>query len=305
MVSVRIKAYAKLNLTLDLLGVKDGYHELDSLVCSVDLFDLICAKKRKKDGLVNVYMHGMGCETLPPEQNNAYKAACAFVETFQTCGADIHVYKNIPVGAGMGGSSADAAGVLNAMAKLYGVTDTVALKRIADGLGSDTGYMLTGGFARLRGRGEQVEPLGACPRLHFLVLVPEGGVSTAKCFALSDEEEERICGRTPVAQEYLRHGDVASLGATLSNGLYSAAVRLNQGVEQAMHDLLEFSPLGACMTGSGSAVYALFESEELCKWAKDKYRGRAKALCVKTVEPSKKSNGWRNPFALSEEERTQ
>lgn len=139
--SVRIKAYAKINLTLFVCGKKDGYHALDSLVASVNLFDAITIKKRK-DRLVSIAMHGMGSESIPFEKNNAAKAAELFVEKFGTCGADITVYKNIPMGAGLGGSSADAAGVLNGLAKLYKIDDMAALKLIADQTGSDTRYML-------------------------------------------------------------------------------------------------------------------------------------------------------------------
>ncbi len=116
---IRVKAYAKLNLTLAVTGVRDGYHMLDSLVCTVDMFDLI-KLKRRKDKLVSVEMHGRGTETLPYEKNNAVKAAEAFIKTFDTCGTDIKIFKNIPVGAGLGGSSADISGVINGMARLYG-----------------------------------------------------------------------------------------------------------------------------------------------------------------------------------------
>ena len=163
--TVKIKAYAKVNLTLELDGVENGYHLLDSLVASVDIFDLIVLKKRK-GRLSAVTMHGMGSESIPPENNNALKAAEAFSEAFGTDGADVAIYKNIPIGAGMGGSSADAAGVLNGMAQLYGVTDREKLKSLADSLGSDTGYMLTGGFARMQGRGEKVTPLEIDQKLH-------------------------------------------------------------------------------------------------------------------------------------------
>ena len=177
---VRTNAYAKLNLTLDVTGIENGYHMLDTLVTTVDLFDRIVVKKRK-DALCRIDMHGG--PFIPPEENNALAAAEAFVKAFGTNGADIAVYKNIPVGAGMGGSSADAAGVLRALGELYGVQDERAIKALADRFGSDTGYLLTGGFARLTGRGERVERLNFCEKLHILALVPREGVSTPQCFA--------------------------------------------------------------------------------------------------------------------------
>ena len=93
--TVKIKSYAKVNLTLDVTGRAGGYHLLDSFVASVDLFDLVCVRKRK-DKLVSVTMHGMDGEGIPPERNNALKAGEAFVGRFSTAGADVTVYKNIP-----------------------------------------------------------------------------------------------------------------------------------------------------------------------------------------------------------------
>ncbi len=298
--TVRLNAYAKLNLTLDLTGEDGGYHMLDSLVCSVDLFDRLVLRRRR-DRLVNVYMHGMGSEGIPPEKNHAVRAAEAFVETFATQGADVHIYKNIPIGAGMGGSSADAAGVLNGMAKLYSVKDAEKIKALADGIGSDAGYMLTGGFARLGGRGDLVQPLTVCPRLYFFLLVPKGGVSTKQCYRLSDETPRERAPRTQSAIDALSAGDAAALGRAMGNDLYAAARQLNAGTERALAEAAEFSPLGVTMTGSGSAVCALFPTLELCQWAKSRYRGKARAYVLSTVVP-KERKAWRNPFFLSEEE---
>lgn len=279
----RVKAYAKLNLTLSLTGVKDGYHLLDSLVCTVDLFDYIKLKKRKDD-LINVEMHGQGLESLSPEKNNAVKAGEEYVKVFGTRGVDIIIYKNIPVGAGLGGSSADVAGVLRGMTKLYGLGSERQLKEIADRLGSDTGYLLTGGFARLYGRGEVVESLKLKNRLDFLLLVPDGGVSTAECYRLSDGfPKENVSSQSAV--EALKAGDIPALGKSLNNALYLPATNLNDGVKRAYEELSAFSPLGVNMTGSGSGVFALFENAEFCAWAKSRYRGKFKCIQLKTHIP--------------------
>lgn len=277
----RVKAYAKLNLTLGITGVVDGWHMLDSVVCSVDLFDLIKLKKRR-DKLVTVTMYGRGTESLAYEDNNAAKAAEAYISAFGTFGADITVYKNIPVGAGMGGSSADAAGVLNGMAKLYGAGNEKDLKALADTLGSDTGYMLTGGFARLSGRGEKVERLDIGTRLNFLMLLPRSGVSTPQCYAAYDRVGAPV-NTSENALKALKSGDRQALGASLSNALYAPAVSLNADIKTAFEELESFSPCGVNMTGSGSGVYALFETSELCDWAKSRYRGKAECIKLKSV----------------------
>lgn len=282
---VRVKAYAKLNLTLGIKGAQGGYHLIDSLVCTVDCFDLIKLKKRK-DKLVSVEMHGRGSEGIPPGRNNAQKAAEAYVEAFGTCGADVTIYKNIPIGAGMGGSSADAAGVLRGMSKLYGLGSEKQLKELADSLGSDTGYLLSGGFARITGRGEKVENINSDLRLNFLLLVPKGGVSTAECYKLYDSIGENTQG-SENAIKALLSGDTAGLAENMNNALYAPACRLNGGVYTAFCELEEFSPLGVNMTGSGSGVFAVFESAELCAWARSRYRGKFESILLKTKTDKK------------------
>lgn len=282
---VRIKSYAKINLTLDVLGVSGGYHMIDSVVASIDLSDVISAKKRK-DNLISITMHGEGSENIPYEENNAVKAAERFMQRFATNGADITVWKNIPVGAGLGGSSADVAGVLRAMAKLYKIDDSEAVKEIADGIGSDCGYMLNGGFARISGRGEKVKLLEGKPRLSLGILLPKEGVSTAECYKKSDSLE-KTAYTSSSAQEAIEEEDVEKLCSSLSNGLFGAAKSLNGQIEMAYNELKEFDPLGVNMTGSGSGVYAVFENDEFARYAKSRYLGKYRFILTKTVTPSR------------------
>ncbi len=298
--TARVNAYAKLNLTLDVTGVENGYHTIDSLVTTVNVSDRIVAKKRR-DALVNVAMHGMGSENIPPEENNAVRAAEAFVSRFQTAGAEIAIYKNIPVGGGLGGSSADAAGVLRALAKLYDISDMVALKTLADELGSDTGYLLTGGFARMRGRGERVEKLEGLPKCHFLLICPPRGVSSAACYRRYDELGHTFECRTERALGELR-ANFQWAARLFGNHLAEAAASLDGDVAAALAEARSFSPWAAGITGSGSAAYALFPEKELCDWAKSRYRGKFRALCAASIEPSSEERTGHSPFALGEGE---
>ena len=277
----KVKSYAKINLTLDILGVQGGYHMLDSVVASIDIYDLITARSRRDDGIF-VTMRGMGSVTIPPEKNNAVKAAERFVEYFKTDGADITIHKNIPIGAGLGGSSADVAGVLNALSKLYSIDDYNALKSIADELGSDSGYMLTGGYARISGRGEKIKPIDTDLKLDIGLIVPERGVSTAECFALSDSLEKGSL-QSSLAESALINGDLQALGANLTNGLYPAATKLNPDIEEAYNFLASFDPVGVNMTGSGSAVYAIFENDQFLSYAKSRNKTKYKFITTKTV----------------------
>lgn len=284
--AVKEKVYAKINLTLDVKNVDNGYHELDSLVASIDLYDEIRLKKRK-DKQVNLKMQGIELFDLPVEKNNAYKAAISFMKAYQTDGVDIEIRKNIPVGAGLGGSSADAAGVLNGLAKLYGIDDEKGLDDLADELGSDTKYMRHGGYARMRGRGEKLEFLPVGQVLWFLLLCPKSSVSTAECFHTLDSLRlQGNCAyfpRTQACIESLCALDKERVGRLMGNDLYQAALTLNSELLSVKEEADGFSPLGATMTGSGSGVIALFEERELCEWAKSRYRGDAEAIVVKTV----------------------
>lgn len=301
MFATKVRSYAKLNLSLNVTGVSGGYHMLDSVVASVNIYDTICAKPRR-DKLINVYMHGKGSERIPPEKNNAVKAAERFVAQFQTTGADIEIYKDIPIGAGLGGSSADAAGVLNVLAKLYRVDDAVRLKALADEAGSDTGYMLSGGFARIFGRGDRVEPLRGQRQLWFLLFIPKTGVSTPRCFERYDGMPDPLRADSARLASALREGDLGGVAANIYNALGKAAAELNSDTAEALRAAAEFSPLAYAVTGSGSAVFALFESEEMCRWAKSRYKGKIPVRVVHTVDPKKRRTGARNPFFLSEEE---
>lgn len=254
---------------------------LDSLVCSVDLYDLITLKRRK-DKLVSLTMRGCGSELIPFGGNNAVRAAQAFLQKYGTDGADITVYKNIPMGLGLGGSSADAAGVLRGLSGLYGVNDPVGIKLLADSCGSDTKYMLSGGYARMTGRGDIVEHIDSSLRLDVLLLAPAAGVSTAECFKLFDSVGH-TGGSSAPALEGLVNGDKRALAANMSNSLLSAARRLSEGIARAYEELSAFDPLAVNMTGSGSGVYAVFENRELRDYAASRYRGRARAYKLKTV----------------------
>lgn len=253
---------------------------LDSVVTSVDMHDLIVLKKRR-DKLVSIIMRGQGSEDIPFDKNNAVKAAQLFIDNFGTNGADITVYKNIPMGLGVGGSSADAAGVLTGLSKLYGVNDLAGIKLLADKAGSDTRYMLSGGYARLTGRGNEVRQLESSLKLNFLLLAPKSGVSTAECYKLFDSCGA-LGGDSSECEKALAAGDKGALCKTLNNALAPAAKKLSPEIEEAFCELSEFDPLAVNMTGSGSGVYAVFENAEFCAYAKSRYRGKSKAYCLKT-----------------------
>lgn len=297
--TVKVKAFAKVNLTLEIVGVQDGFHMLNSVVASVDLFDLIVLKKRK-DKLSFVEMKGVDASSIPPERNNTWKAVERFSEKFGVNGANVTVYRNIPAGAGLGGSSADISGALVGMAKLYNVQDKDGIIGLANELGSDTRYMLDGGFARMQGRGEKVEFFSSNATLYFLAICPKTPVLSGECYRQYDKNPtggEK--GATEKCMRALIENNPFEVGKCLTNDLFAPAVQLNDDVRIAYEEAQSFSPLGVVMTGSGSCVMAMFETRELAEWAKSRYRGKYACFTCKTVA-KKDTKKWKNPFVLGE-----
>ncbi len=282
----RVKAYAKINLSLNLTGVNDGYHILDSVVTTIDLYDTITARARKDDK-INVIMRGIGEDVIFGENNNAYKAAELFKKTFNTKGVDITVQKNIPLAGGLGGSSADIAGVLNVLKNVFDIGEDV--KPLADSLGSDSGYLLKGGFARISGRGEIVEKIDSLADFWVILVYSESGVNTADCFKEYDKSPSvGALTNNDELVKAIEKGDVVEISKHVSNGLTNPACKLCSEVEKNLTALKNLSPLCASMSGSGSTVFAIFETKELTLWAADKLKKEGcEVEVVKTVTPKK------------------
>ena len=270
-----MKIYAKCNLTLNVGALRpDGYHDLDMVVCSVSLYDDVRLTFRS-DGAVTCTMDG-----VLQRENSALAAARAFRQAVPDCpGMDIAIDKGIPVMAGLGGSSADAAGVFRLLAEAFPAADVAA---IAERVGSDTKYQLSGGFARVRGRGERVESLAVGPADFstgpaLLFCMAAGGVSTAEAFRLAGACAPSDNG---ALVEALQAGDWRRAARECKNGLFAAAVRLNPAVGRVRRELADLGAAAVNMTGSGSGVYALFETREEAEQALTKVRLPAQILTI-------------------------
>lgn len=255
---VKVKIPAKINLALDITGVKGGFHEINSLVASCGLYDAVILCGRK-DGVITLKERGLSAD-VPAEENNAYKAAKLFKETFGTRGVDITINKKIPVGGGLGGSSADIAAVLVGMKRLFGLD--CDLKVIAAKLGSDVNYMLSGGFALISGKGDEVKLLDIDLTLHAVLITDPACVSARESYAEYDALGLDV---TPVAEkcaEYLLGGDTAGYARTAANCLYGASLKFCPAMEEKNAALRECGAVTALMTGSGSTVFGIFDTRK-------------------------------------------
>ena len=268
--SVKIKSYAKINLTLNVGKVINGFHPIDSIVSTIDIYDEIFLSKRKDDAIM-LTMHGLGEYDIRTEENNAYKAAKLFCEEFKTKGVNIEIRKRIAIGGGLGGSSADVAGVLRGLKKLYDIDADV--KPLADKLGSDCGYMLVGGTARISGRGEKVKRIKRDLDGYVIIAYCEKGVSTKECYALFDKlVGEFLNANNDEVEQAIEEGDFNGLVKNISNGLSLPAENLCSDIQKNLEIIKALSPSACSVTGSGSCIFILYETKELCLWAADKLK---------------------------------
>ena len=161
----------------------------------------------------------------------------------------------------------------------------------------------------MQGRGEKVTPLPLKNKLHLLLLCPSSEVSAGACYKKYDELPKILQWKESPTQgciDALTVKNINEGGRYLMNDLYVPALHLNPDVETAYNEAKAFSPLGVVMSGSGSCVFALFETKELCQWALSRYKGKFRAYVAETVIPdytkTKKTFGLKNPFVLSDEE---
>ena len=269
--SKSVKVFAKLNIALNVLGSSNSYHDLDTVVTTVSKYNVITVSKRKDDKILVSFVGKYGFVPEKQEETNAYKAAKLFMSTFNTKGANIEVKVNIPNGSGMGGSSVDIVGVLGALKKLYKVDGE--LKPLADSLGSASGYLLKGGFARLTSRGDEISYFDSDLELYFVVIYNNNGVNTKECFNIYDSlNESGIVSDVDKLVNGLKNNDYSCLDGNVNNALYDSAIKLNIEIEKNLNALKSLSPKWCAMTGSGATVFSVYDTYEMASWATEKLK---------------------------------
>ncbi|MBR2924486.1 MAG: 4-(cytidine 5'-diphospho)-2-C-methyl-D-erythritol kinase [Clostridia bacterium] len=285
---LRLEARAKINWTLDILGIReDGYHLMDMLMQSVMLADEITLEEsdhielRTKAGLNGpsaVSSQDAAAEAVPfDERNIAYKAALALQQyTGCTKGASITLQKNIPSGAGMGGGSADAAAVLAGLNQMWQLNLSMQeLLAIGLKLGADVPFMLTGGLARVGGIGEKIERLSPAPAVWLVLIQPCDGLSTKEIFTAYDNPHSGLTiahPRTEDAQKALLRNDLTALGSAMDNVLEGISISKRPAIAGTVQMLEKLGAIRGMMTGSGSVVYGVFADEASARGAQNALR---------------------------------
>lgn len=256
---MKAKAFAKINLSLDIVGKRaDGYHLLRTVMQSVSLYDTVWAEK---DAGISLSCTAEGVPL--DEKNTAVRAARVFFsETGISGGVQLKIEKKIPMQAGLGGGSADAAAVLRLLDALYETKlSTEALCRMGEAVGADVPFCVRGGAALAEGIGEKLTPLKPMPACNLVIVRPQEGVCTAAAYALIDRLGQNIPETTDQMLCALREGVVPKIGNALFNVFdYVSNAASLPAIKAVMK---AFGAFGACMSGSGSAVYGIFAPDDL------------------------------------------
>lgn len=253
-----IKAYAKINISLDVVGKReDGYHLLKMIMQNIDLYDVISVEKRS-DGII------IGCDkTYVPldERNIAYRAARLFLDTYSIDGGvEIYINKNIPVSAGLAGGSTDAASVLKCMRDIYEVNASdKELMDLGVRIGADVPYCILGGTALCEGIGEVITPLKPFKNKILVLVKPNFGVSTKEVYKALNIEKIYKHPETEKLIKYMENEDLISLNRSMKNVLENVTIKNNPTIKKIKTKMINLNALGSLMSGSGPSVFGFFD----------------------------------------------
>jgi len=289
MPSISINAPAKLNLTLDVLARRpDGYHDMKMVMASVSLADTLTLNVEPGEGLELA----ANLAFLPADGRNlAVKAAQIFLETTGiTPGRlSIYIHKVIPVCAGMGGGSSDAAAVLRGLNEfLHDPLSPEELRKVGEQVGSDVPYCVQGGTALAEGKGELLTPLTPLPQCWVVIAKPAFSISTPELFRQLDGKRIRCRPDTDGVLKALAEGDLPGVARRLFNVFEEALpLRRRNRVEELKQILFNCGALGASMTGTGPTVFGLFDEKERARAACEEVKmGCDYVFLERTLNPS-------------------
>ncbi len=250
-----VKAYAKINLSLDVIGKrKDGYHLLKTIMQTIELYDIITINEIEKG--IKLYCNK---PYIPSDNRNlAYRAAQLFIDKYGIkCGVQIDVRKYIPVSAGLAGGSSDAAAVLRAMRDKYRPkVSNEELKTIALRIGTDVVYCIEGGTALCEGIGEKVTPVNSFKDHILLIIKPPFGVSSKDTYSNLDINKINKHPDIKVLLNAIQENNIIKLCENMKNVLENVTLKKHYILRQIKNEAYNLGAIGSLMSGSGSAIFA-------------------------------------------------
>jgi len=270
-----VLAYAKVNLTLDILRRRpDGYHDLEMVMQSISLHDVVTVRTETGSGEIVVHA---GREDLPSgPENIAWKAADAFFSAtgLRNDGVEITIEKNIPAAAGMAGGSADGAAVLRALRGiLCPEMPDAELEEIGARVGSDVPFCIHGGTALAEDRGERLTDLPPMPACIMVICKPEFGLSTPKLFGRVRVDALKQRPNHDAMRAALAAGSLSGVADSLCNVFCEVLTEEeSREITHIRQVMLENGALNAVMTGSGPTVFGLFDKEPAAQLTADVLR---------------------------------
>lgn len=263
---IREKAWAKLNLSLDVTGLReDGYHEVCMVMQSVDLCDEVHIRLTDDGSFGAQSNRGF----IPNDERNvAVKAALVFAKNWDMGGRGvlINMKKRTPVRAGLGGGSADAAAVLRGLNTMAGRPFSRGqLEKMAEEVGSDVPFCVAGGTQLAAGRGEILTPLPSFGQHTVVICKPYFSISTPALFQKIDERKSKCRPDTEGILKALEEGDSTGVVCRMYNVFEDVLGRRTRGIQEIKNGLMHHGALGACMSGTGSAVFGIFPDEKTGK----------------------------------------
>lgn len=257
---LEVAACAKINLTLDITGLlPDGYHELETVMQSIALCDRLVFTP-----LPGGIVLETDSDALPAGPENLVYRAAELLQRVTGCRQGVHIFlsKRIPVAAGLGGGSADAAATLVALNRLWGLgLHREELFPLAAQLGADVPFCLAGGTVFARGKGELLTPLEPLPPLGVVLVTPPRAVSTARIYGEYDRLLPSVHPDTRTMLAAIARRDIPSVAASLGNILEPVTASLVAEVGHIKEALKRAGAMGAVMSGSGPTVFGLCRDE--------------------------------------------
>ena len=253
------RAHAKVNLDLRVLGTRpDGYHELRTVFQAIELHDTLTSVERPGPFALKCRTAGVPLD----DTNLVWRAGAALWRALGRAGdprdAVVTIEKAIPVEAGLGGGSADAAAALMGLARLWGGVPITLLREVASGIGADVAFFLSGGTALGLGLGDEIYPLVDLPPHWIVVVRPPFGVSTAEAYSWYDDD--RTAGLKETRELQILPVPWPTRAAQMINDLEPPVVRRHPEITALKTSLREAGAVASAMSGSGSSVFGLFRS---------------------------------------------